>query len=95
MNQFLSDVNVFEQLEAVEELNIAQRLTKEFLEHEKISEDELEKLRIKNKIPEDLEYFGVDISTLREFARMLAKVYKSYDFPRFFKLVEILWTPQT
>ena len=89
----MSDINILNQIEAVEELNIAQRLTKEFLEHEKIPEDELGKLRIKNKIPEDLEFFGVDISTLREFARMLAKVYRAYDFPRFFKLVEILWTP--
>ena len=90
----MSDFNVLDQLGEVEELNIAQRLTKEFLDHEKLSEEEIEKLRKDMKIPEHVEMYGVDISTLRQFARMLAKVYKSYDFPRFFKLVEILWIPE-
>ncbi|MHA1990257.1 MAG: DNA alkylation repair protein [Candidatus Hodarchaeales archaeon] len=90
----MSEINVLDQIGEVEELNIAQRLMKEFLDHEKLPDEEIEKLRKKNKIPESVEMFGVDLSTLRQFSRMLSKVYKAYDFPRFFKLIEILWMPE-
>ncbi|MFW9928706.1 MAG: DNA alkylation repair protein [Candidatus Thorarchaeota archaeon] len=91
----MSDINVMDQINVVEELNIAQRLTKEFLEHEKASDVEIKEFRDKNKIPDFVEIWGVDVSKLRQFSRMLAKVYKGYDFPRFFKLVEILWVPDS
>lgn len=91
----MSEINVLDQIGEVEELNIAQRLMKEFLDHEKLPDEEIEKLREKNKIPDSVEMFGVDLTILRQFARMLSKVYKSYDFPRFFKLIEILWTSRS
>ena len=84
-----------EAIRELEELNTAQKLTKEFLEEEKSSKESIAELRKKLKIPAKDTVYGVDLTRLREFAKMLTRVYRFYDFPRFFKLVNVLWNTST
>ena len=91
----MAEVNILDELSAVEEVSIAQSVVKQFLEKEKLPDKELKALRKKMGLPKKVQFFGVELTKLRALARMLHKKFKIYDFPRFFKLVEVLWNPNT
>ncbi|HKZ41156.1 MAG TPA: DNA alkylation repair protein, partial [Candidatus Hodarchaeales archaeon] len=91
----MSEIDLLSDIAAVEELNISQRLIKKFFEEEQKPEKELKAYRKELEIPARVQVYGVEISVVRKFAQTLTKIYKNYDFPRFLKLVDILWQKDT
>ena len=78
-----------DQLKELEELSNILRVTKEYLKRKKGKDKEVEAQRKSLGLPKDYPFYGIDIKDLRTWAREIHNLYKTYDFAKFFKLLDI------
>lgn len=82
---------MLEQLKEIEQLSQTLKIIKEYLNRLKLPEQELKEYREKLDLPQLYPLYGVNLAQLRTIVKELHKLYKTYDFARFFKLFEALW----